>query len=323
MKAIIIDKIGGPKVLKVKNIDAPKKFKKHDVLVRQTYAGVNFFDVCYRKGQYSLDKFPNILGLEGVGVIEAVGSGVKEFAVGERVAYGTGSIGSYQEKRIIEKRHLVVVPDGISDKIAAAVMTKGLMAHSLLFRAYQVGRAKKVLVHSAAGGVGQFLCQWAKHLGVEVIGVVGSKEKINIALENGCRYVINSSVGNFYEEVKKITKNLGVGAVYDGVGKDTLENSLKCLWPMGVCMSYGESSGKTEKLDLNHLVKHSLYLTRPTLSIYKANRVELSLAANDIFDLILRGALRPRITEYSFTDVAKAHYDLESRKSVGSIVLKF
>lgn len=322
MQAIILNKTGAAQNLAVKDIAEPKKFTKNDVLIKQSAIGVNFFDICFRRGQYKLDKMPAVLGNEGVGVVEAVGSNVREFRVGERVAYGTGPIGAYVEKRVIDKKYLVPVPDDISDAQAVAVLTKGMMAHSLLFRAFIAKRAKVILVHAAAGGVGQFLCQWGKALGVEVIGVVGSQEKVQFGLENGCKSVIDAKKGDFLDEVMKITKGKGVGAVYDGVGKGSLERSLQCLWPMGICLSYGEAAGACAKLDLNYMVQNSLYLTRPTLAMYKANRVELVLAAEEIFGLVKKGVLRPKITEMGFAEVAKAHDLLESRRSVGSVVLK-
>ena len=183
-------------------------------------------------------------------------------------------------------------------------------------------RTKRILVHAAAGGVGQFLCQWAKHLGVEVIGCVGSQNKVQAAISNGCHHVIDLSKENLVKQVMKLTNFEGVGLVYDGVGRDTFIESLKCIWPLGLAASYGEASGAVENFNLNHLVPKSLYVTRPLLALYKANRVELVLAANDIFDFIKKGVLKPKITEYAFGDVVKAHQDLESRKSVGSIVLK-
>lgn len=322
MKAIILEKTGDAKLLKIKEIDAPKKFKKDDVLVRHTAIGVNFFDICFRRGQYGLEKMPAILGQEACGVVEAVGSNVKEFKVGEKVAYATGGVGAYAQKRVINKVHLVAVPQNIDDVVVAASLMKGMMAHALLFRVFIAKRSKKILVHSAAGGVGQFLCQWAKAIGVEVIGTVGNQEKVHKALENGCKSVINREKGNFYEQLLKITENRGVGVVYDGIGKDTLINSLKSLWPMGICATYGESSGKTAALDIDYLTANSLYLTRPTLALYKANRVELALSAMEVFNLLGRGILKPTIKEYAFEDVVKAHQELESGKSVGSIVLK-
>jgi NADPH:quinone reductase len=322
MQAIILDKIGDVKSLKIKEIEDPKKFGKDDVLIKHSAIGINFFDIAIRRGQYKFAKTPEILGFEACGIVEAIGSNVKEFSVGQRVAYATAPIGAYCQKRVVNKNFLVIVPDNITDSQAAASLYKGLMAHTLLFRAYIAKRAKKILVHSAAGGVGQFLCQWSKSLGLEVFGCVGNQEKVNFALENGCKAVINTSKTDFLEEIKKLTNNQGVGAVYDGVGKDTIAKSLKSLSNMGICLNYGESSGNAEKLDLNLLVLNSLYLTRPTLALYKSNRIELALAASDIFDLIAKKILRPKITEYDFKDVQKAHFDLESRKSIGSLILK-
>ncbi len=323
MQAIILDKVGGPGNLKVKQVEDPKKFKKNDVLVKQNAIGINFFDVCFRKGQYKIDgKMPAILGMEACGVVEAVASGVTEFKVGDRVAYCTGGIGAYVEKRIIDKRHLVIVPKDISDSVAAGSLLKGMAAHTFLFRAYIARRAKRILVHSAAGGVGQFLCQWAKSLKLEVIGTVGNAEKVAVASENGCTYVINRKNSDFVKEVMNLTNGQGVGAVYDGIGKDVFNKSMNLLWPMGIYLSYGDVSGKEENFDLNYLVKHSLYLTRPTVSLYKANRAELVLGAGELFNNIRKGVLKPHITEYEMKDIAKAHQDLESGQTKGSLVIK-
>lgn len=323
MQAIILDKVGGPGVLKVKQVEDPKKFKKDDVLIRQTAIGVNFFDVCFRKGQYPIVKgMPAVLGTEACGVVEAVGSGVKEFKEGDRVAYCTGGIGAYVEKRIIDKKHLITVPQDISDSVAAGSMLRGLAAHSFLFRAFIAKRTKRILVHSAAGGVGQFLCQWAKSMNIEVIGTVGNNEKVAVASENGCTFVINRKNSDFVKDVLDLTNGEGVGAVYDGIGKDTLNKSLTTLWPMGICLSYGESSGSQKSLNMDYLVKNSLYITRPTVAMYKSNRVELALGAAEMFSNIKKGILKPHITEYEFKDVAKAHKDLESGQTKGSLILK-
>lgn len=322
MQAIILEKTGDANHLKLKDIDAPSKFKKDDVLVRHTTIGVNFFDVCFRRGQYKIEQMPAILGTEACGVVEAVGSNVKEFKVGERVAYATGPLGAYAQKRIINKDYLVLVPNYITDSQAAACLNKGLMAHTLLNRVFLVKRAKRILVLAAVGGLGQFLCQWAASLGVEVIGAVGSEDKEAQAMRNGCKEVINYSKNDLVKEVARITQNQGVGLVYDGVGKDTLVKSLHCLWPMGMCVSHGDASGDIAELNLNHLIQNSLYLTRPTLALYKSNRIELALAASEVFDLVAKGVLRPKITEYAFKDANIAHHDLESRRTMGSLVLK-
>ncbi len=322
MQAIILAKTGDAGNLKIKKVDDPKP-AKNEVLIRHSAIGVNFFDIAYRKGQYKVDSLPTILGSEGCGIIEAVGPGVTDFKVGDRVAYATGPIGSYAEKRVIHQHHLVVPPSTLSDIQVAGSLMKGLTAHALLHRVYIATRAKKILVHAAAGGVGHILCQWAKALGIEVIGTVSSDEKIIPARGFGCAHVINYKEKNFVEEVAKITNHGGVGLVYDSVGHDTLEKSLECLWPMGMCVSFGESSGKTEKLNLDHLVANSLYLTRPTMAMYKANRIELALSANEVFAALNQGIIKPQITVFNFKDFKKAHETIENRKNIGSIVLKF
>ncbi len=318
MQAIVLNSAGGS--LKIEKV-ADQKPKKGEVLIRQTAIGVNFFDVCFRRNQFKLNKVPAILGMEACGIIEAVGEGVTDYKTGERVAYATGGNGAYTEKRVINQHHLVVPPKELTDVQVAGTLLKGLMAHTLLHRVYIAARIRKVLIHAAAGGVGHLLCQWAKHLGLEVIGTVGSDEKISFAKGNGCDHVINYKTTNFVEEVAKITNNSGVALVYDSVGKDTLEKSLECLLQMGMCVSFGESSGSTEKLDLNRLLLNSLFITRPTLALYKANRIELVLAANEVFAALTKGVLKPKITTYPFSDFAKAHNDLESRKTMGSLVL--
>jgi len=323
MQVAIIEKTGDSKVIKFKEIDDPSKFKKDDVLIKQTAIGINFFDICFRRGQYKINEMPAIIGAEACGIVEAVGSNVKEFKVGDRVAYCTGAIGSYCEKRVIDKRFLIYIPQDISDTIAVASLKKGMMAHTLLNRVFRAKLVKSILVHSAAGGVGQFLCQFAKSMGIDVIGTVGSSNKVDSALRNGCRAVIDRSKDeNFSKELSKLTDGVGVGVVYDGIGKSTIVNSLSCLWPMGLCVSYGESSGAADNLNLNYLVANSLFITRPTLALYKSSRVELVVGASEVFDGISKGILKPTYTEYAFKDIAQAHKDLESGKTIGSLVVK-
>jgi NADPH:quinone reductase len=322
MQAFILNQTGGCDVLKLTKTENPKP-KQGEVVVKHTAIGVNFFDICFRRGQYKISKMPSGLGFEACGFVEAVGPGVVDFKVGTRVAYATGPLGAYAERRAIDQHHLIIPPKNLTDVQVAGSLTKGLMAHTLLHRVYTASRAKKVLVHAAAGGLGQLLCQWSKYLGLEVIGTVGSDNKIPLAQANGCSHVINYKTHDFVEEIAKITDHHGVGLVYDGVGKDTLEKSLDCLWPMGMCVSHGEASGNIEKFDLNHLLLNSLYITRPTLALYKSNRIELTLAANEVFAALTKGILRPQITTFAFQDAAKAHELLESRASTGSLVLKF
>jgi NADPH2:quinone reductase len=320
MQAIILHKTGDAHHLKIEKLEDSKP-KKDEVLIRQTAIGVNFFDVAFRRGQYKISQMPAILGMEACGIIEEVGSAVTDFKVGERVAYATGGIGAYSEKRVINQRFLIIPPTNLTDIQVAGTLFKGLMTHALLHRIYIAKRAKKILVHAAAGGVGQLICQWAKYLGLQVIGTVGSDQKIPIAKSAGCDHVINYKTQNFVEELAKITNHGGVGLVYDSVGKDTLEKSLQCLWPMGMCVTFGESSGNTEKIDMNALVGNSLYLTRPTMALYKSNRIELVLSADEVFAAVTKNIIRPQITTYAFKDVVKAHQALEGRSSSGSIVL--
>lgn len=321
MQAITLAKTGGPGNFKIKEVEDPK-ITKNDVIVKNTYIGINFFDVAFRKGTYKLPELPSILGLEAAGVVHKIGSAVTEFKPGDRVAYATGGLGSYATKKAVNQNHLVPVPDSVTDEQAAACLHKGLMAHALLHKVYIATRAKKILATSVAGGVGHILCQWAKHLNLEVIGTVGSNEKVNFAKSVGCDHVINYKTHDIIEEVGKITDHHGVGVVYDSIGKNTLEKTLSCLWPMGVCVSYGESSGPYENFDLNRLVTNSLYITRPTMALYKSNKIELSLSAAEVFAAITKKIIKPTITTFDFQDISKAHKALESGETMGSLVLK-
>lgn len=321
MQAITLAKTGSPKNFKIKEVEDPK-MTKNDVIVNNKCIGVNFFDVAFRKGTYKLPELPAILGLEASGVIQKVGSAVTEFKPGDRVAYATGGLGAYATKKAVHQKHLVPIPGTITDEQAAACLHKGLMAHSLLHKVYIATRAKRILATSITGGVGHILCQWAKHLNLEVIGTVGSDEKINFAKSLGCDHVINYKTQDIIEEVGKITDHHGVGIVYDSIGKETLDKTLSCLWPMGVCVSYGESSGAYENFDLNRLVTNSLFITRPTLALYKSNQIELSLSAAEVFAAIEKGIIKPKITTFDFQDVSKAHKTLESGNTMGSLVLK-
>ena len=321
MRAFIIKKPGKAKHLELKNIEDPIP-KRNEVVVRHTAIGINHFDICFRNGTYKLNQTPAILGLEACGIVESFGKDVQDYKVGERVAYGTGPIGAYCEKRAVRQDYLITPPKSLSDEQIAGSLLKGMMAHMLLFRVYIAARARRILVHSVAGGVGHLLCQWARHLGLQVIGTVGSDAKISIAKSFGCNAVINYQKQDFLGEVDRLTKGDGVGVVYDGIGKDTIRKSIDCLWPMGMCVSYGEASGPTPPLDLNHLLLNSVYITRPTLALYKAKRVELVLSANEVLKAVEVGTLKPSITTYDFEQIPQAHLDLESRNTVGSLVVK-
>ncbi len=291
------------------------------VLVRNTAIGLNFIDTYHRSGLYPL-ALPATLGMEGAGIVEAVGPKVSGFKVGERVAYAQ-PIGAYAEWVLRPADRLVKIPAGIDDKVAAAMMLKGMTAQYLLRRTYKVKAGDMILVHAAAGGVGQILCQWARYLGAKVIGTVGSDEKVKLAKKAGCRHVIVTAREKFPERVKEITKGAGVPVVYDGIGKDTFMSSLDCLAPLGLMVSYGSASGAVPPFEPAILSqKGSLFLTRPTLMTYTAKREDLFRSAAELFSVVKKGAVKITINQtYPLKEAAQAHRDLESRKTTGSTVL--
>lgn len=293
----------------------------HEVLVRNTAIGVNFIDTYHRSGLYPV-ALPFTPGLEGAGVVEAVGSNVRGIRKGTHVAYAD-PMGAYAEMVVRPADRLVKIPEGVSDKTAAAIMLKGMTAGYLLRRTYKVKRGDVILVHAAAGGVGQILCQWAKHLGATVIGTVGSDEKVQTAKKSGCKHVIVSSQQSVPEEVRRITKGKGVPVVYDGVGKDTFEQSLDCLEPFGMMISYGNASGVVPPFAIGILAKKgSLFVTRPTLSTYIASHKDLARSAKALFDVVKSGKVKVSLNQtYPLKDAAQAHRDLEARKTTGSTVL--
>lgn len=292
-----------------------------EVRVRNTAVGLNYIDTYHRSGLYPMP-LPLVLGSEGAGVVEAVGPKVKEFKVGDRVAYAQ-PIGAYAEVLIRPVARLVKIPAGIKDETAAAMMLKGMTAWYLCRRTYRVKKGDTIVVHAAAGGVGQILCQWAKHLGATVIGTVGSDEKAALAKKVGCRHVVVTSREKLSERVKAITKGKGVPVVYDGVGKDTFMESLDCLAPLGLMASFGNASGAVPPVNIGILAqKGSLFLTRPTLVNYTSNREDLLTAARELFAVVKKGAVKITINQrYPLREAAQAHRDLESRKTTGSTVL--
>lgn len=292
-----------------------------EVRVRNTAVGLNFIDTYHRSGLYPMP-LPLVLGSEGAGVVEAVGPKVKEFKVGDRVAYAQ-PIGAYAEVLIRPVARLVKIPAGIKDETAAAMMLKGMTAWYLCRRTYRVKKGDTIVVHAAAGGVGQILCQWAKHLGATVIGTVGSDEKVALAKKVGCKHVVVMSREKLSERVKAITKGKGVPVVYDGVGKDTFMESLDCLAPCGLMASFGNASGAVPPVNIGVLAqKGSLFLTRPTLVNYTSSREDLLTAARELFAVVKKGAVKITINQrYPLREAAQAHRDLESRKTTGSTVL--
>jgi len=318
--AIRIHETGGPEKMRWEEVEVGSP-GPGQVLVRNTAVGLNFIDVYQRTGLYPLP-LPLTLGMEGAGVIEAVGPKVKEFKVGDRVAYAN-PIGSYAEMCLRPVDRLVKVPAGIDDKVAAAIMLKGMTAWYLVKRTYKVRKGDTILVHAAAGGVGQILCQWAKHLGATVIGTVGSDAKAALAKKAGCKHVIVTSREKFVDRVKAITKGKGVPVVYDGVGKDTFMDSLDCLAPLGLMASFGTASGAVTQFNPGVLAqKGGLFLTRPTLFTYTAKREDLVKAAQDLFAVVKSKAVKISINQtYPLREAAQAHIDLEARKTTGSTVL--
>jgi NADPH:quinone reductase len=320
--AIRFQRIGGPEVLNIEQVVVGAPQAGH-VLVRHTAIGLNYIDTYHRSGLYPIQTFPSGIGLEAAGVVERVGDGVADFKEGDRVAYGTGPIGAYSQLRVMPADKLVKIPDGVDDKTAAAMMLKGLTAQYLLRRTYKVQKDDNILIHAASGGVGMILSQWAKHLGANVIGTVGSPQKATVAKAHGCDHTILYRIENFAARVKDFTKGKGVAVVYDGVGKDTFMGSLDCLSRLGMMVSYGNASGTVPPFDIGILnQKGSLFLTRPSLMGYAATREELVSMAAELFDVVKSGAVKIEINQtYKLRDAAQAHRDLESRKTTGCTVI--
>lgn len=320
VKAVRVHKPGGPEAMTFEDIEvgAPGQ---GELLVRHTAIGVNFIDTYFRSGLYPAP-VPFSPGNEAAGVVEAVGAGVGDFKAGDRVAYVAGP-GTYAEKRLVPADRVVKLPDGISDRQAASMMLKGMTVQYLLRRTYKVQKGDTILFHAAAGGVGLIACQWARHLGATTIGTVGSKEKAELAKAHGCHHTVLYRETDFVAAVKGLTNNAGVPVVYDSVGKDTLLKSLDCLRPLGVLVSFGQSSGPAEPLNLGLLsAKGSLYVTRPTLNTYIAKKEDLAATAADLFDVVAKGIVKIETTaEYALKDAVRAHKDLEGRKTTGSVVL--
>jgi NADPH:quinone reductase len=321
-KAIVVHEIGGPEVLRFEEVEVPPP-GPGEALVRHRAIGLNFVDIYVRSGVYPPPSLPYTPGTEGAGVVEAVGPGVSEVRVGDRVAYVGGPLGSYSEARVIPARFLVKLPDGIDEKTAAAVMLKGLTAEFLIHSTYAVKAGETILVHAAAGGVGMILCQWAKHLGATVIGTVGSDEKAKFAAAHGCAHTINYSREDFVARVKEITASKGVPVVYDSVGQATFMKSLDCLRPRALMVSFGQASGIVPPFSINILAaKSSLYLTRPTLATYVARREDLEASARRLFDVLLSGAVRCEVNRtFKLAEAAAAHRALGQRETTGSSIL--
>tara|TARA_B100001027_G_C16232127_1_gene315136 strand:+ start:139 stop:1110 length:972 start_codon:yes stop_codon:yes gene_type:complete len=321
MKAAEIKKTGGPEVLELKDVNLSDP-KSGEVLIKQVAIGLNYIDTYHRSGLYPVP-LPSGIGLEGSGIIEKVGSDCNGFREGDKVAYAAAPIGSYATHRVYPIKSLVKVPDGIDLEIVAAIMTKGLTTFYLLHKTYEAKSGQNVLFHAAAGGVGQIFCQWAKSLGCNVIGTVGSDEKKEIAKEYGCSHVINYNKDDFKNEVMKITNNVGLPVVYDGVGKVTMEKSLMCLKMRGTFVSFGNASGKLDPVDVGKLIApKGLFLTRPSIAHYTSTRKELDEAANKLFEMVkLKKVTVKLYKKYNLNEIVQAHKDLEGRKIIGPAII--
>ena len=319
--AIRIHETGGPEVLSWDTVEIGRP-ARGEVLLRQTAVGLNYIDTYHRTGLYPLPELPAVLGREAAGVVEEVGEGVTALAPGDRVAYALHP-GSYAEARVIPADRLVPLPPEIDDRTAAGVMLKGLTAQYLLRRTHKVRAGETILLHAAAGGVGLIACQWAKHLGATVIGTVGTPEKAELARAHGCDHPILYDREDFVARVREITGGRGVPVVYDSVGRATFEQSLDCLAAQGLMVSFGQSSGSVPPLNLGLLAqKGSLFVTRPTLATHIARREDLLSSARDLFDVIRSGRVKVEVGQtYPLQEAARAHQELEARKTTGSSLL--
>jgi len=319
-KAIRIHSNGGPEVMKWEDVPTPEP-GPGEALIKHHAVGLNYIDVYFRTGLYKAPNMPLIIGSEGAGTVTAVGAGVTLFKPGDRVAYA-GPMGGYATDRVLPADRLVKLPDSISFEIGAAMMLQGMTAQYLVRSTYPVKAGDTIVVHAAAGGVGLILCQWAKHLGATVIGVVSSEAKAALARDNGVAHTV-VGFASLPAEVKKITGGAMVPVVYDSVGKDTWSASLDCLAPLGLMISYGNASGPVAPFDLGILgAKGSLYLTRPTLPTYTAKRADLERVAADLFSVVSSGAVKIQVNQtFPLQDAAKAHIALEARQTTGSTVL--
>jgi NADPH2:quinone reductase len=320
-KAIRMNRVGGPEVMELVDVDLGPP-GAGEAQVRHEAIGVNFIDVYFRTGLYP-QPLPGALGMEGAGVVEAVGEGVTEVKVGDRVAYAGRPIGAYAQARNMPASQLLVLPENIGFDTAAAMMLQGLTVQYLFHRTVQLKAGDTILFHAAAGGVGLIACQWAKVMGVNLIGTVGSEEKAALAIENGATHVINYNKENFTERVKELTGGKGVSVVYDSIGKDTFTGSLDCLAPLGMMVSFGNASGPVPPFSLGELASRgSLFITRPALMAYMAKREDLEASAKSLFGVVSSGEVKIDIRQrYNLADVAQAHIDLEARKTTGSSIL--
>lgn len=320
--AIKIYQTGGPDEMRWEPVEIGDP-GPGEIRLRHSAVGLNFIDVYFRTGTYPPPQLPFTPGLEGAGIVEAVGDGVEGFTEGDRVAYAAQPMGAYAEVRLIPAEKLVHLPAGIEERTAAAMMLKGMTAQYLLRSTVPLNGGDTILFHAAAGGVGLIACQWARHLGVTIIGTVGSDEKAELATAHGCTHTIVYTRENFADRVQELTDGVGVDVVYDSVGQHTFEGSLDCLKRRGTLALFGQSSGKVSSFDPSVLAaKGSLYLTRPTLFHYTADRSSLEHCAGELFQVMQSGAVQADINqEYALSDASLAHTDLEGRRTTGASIL--
>jgi NADPH2:quinone reductase len=322
-KAIRIHETGGPEILRWEDVDVnPPGFG--EARVRHTAIGVNYIDVYGRTGLHHMPSFPHTLGMEAAGIVEAIGKGVSDVAVGDRIAYVIAPPGAYSEERVVPADRLIKLPEGVSDETGAAMLLKGMTAQYLLHQTYVVKAGDNILIHAAAGGVGLIVCQWAKHLGAKVIGTVGSDEKAALAKSHGCDHTIVYTRESFKDRVSEITDGEGVDVVYDSIGKVTFMDSLDSLKPLGMMVTFGNASGPVDAFSPGILAaKGSLFVTRPTIFTYIAKRNDLLAMAADLFEVVASGVVKIEINQtYDLSNAAQAHIDLEARKTTGSTILK-
>ncbi len=320
--AVRIHRHGGPQELRYEPVELGPP-GPGEARVRHTAIGLNFTDIHHRTGRYPVAQLPHVIGMEAAGVVEELGPGVSGLSVGERVAYASDRPRSYAQATVMPVARLVKLPAAISDEAAAALILKGLTAQYLIRGAYAVRAGDTILVHAAAGGVGLLICQWARHLGARVIGTVSTDEKAALARQNGCEHPIVYTREDVVARVKELTGGAGLPVVYDGVGASTFESSLLCLRRRGLVVSYGSASGVIPPLDLFRLNRMgSLYVTSAGLADYTHDREELLARAQDLFGVVASGALRVEVKQrYALADAARAHADLEARRTAGSSIL--
>jgi NADPH2:quinone reductase len=313
---------GPPSVLRYEQYDVRAPAAR-EVLIRQTAIGLNYIDIQHRTGRYPLPDYPSPIGMEGAGVVEAVGSEVHELKRGDRIVYSGMPIGAYADLRLMPADRLVPVPPSIPDSLAAGIFTKGITVHYLIFTTFALKAGHTILVHAAAGGVGLILCQWAKHLGATVIGTVGTAQKAELARAHGCDAAIIYTAEDFVGAVRRLTQGAGVAVVFDSVGKDTFEKSLRCLAPRGLLVSFGTASGPVAPFDVFELNRlDSLYVTSPAFVTHTRDRSELLRRADALFDVVASGIVKTSVERtYPLAEAARAHEDLQARRTTGISIL--